>query len=99
VFDPEALDGEGAFVVKYPLPYVEHATLSPEALEVRIQARAMFHFSHTMEAQLGGLTRAGFVLTGFYEDRRPESDGNPIRQFMPSYYVVRAQKLAVPHQA
>jgi hypothetical protein len=47
----------------------------------------------------GGLMQAGFVLTGFYEDRRPESDGNPIRQFMPSYYVVRAQKLAVALQA
>jgi SAM-dependent methyltransferase len=99
VFDPVALDNEGTFVVTYPLPYVEHATLSPEALAERIQARAMFHFSHTMEAQLGGLTQAGFVLTGFYEDRRPESDGNPIRQFMPSYYVVRAQKLPLPHQA
>jgi SAM-dependent methyltransferase len=99
VFDPVALDSEGAFVVKYPLPYVEHATLSPEALEARIRARAMFHFSHSMEAQLGGLTQAGFVLTGFYEDRRLEADGNPIRQFMPSYYVVRAQKLAVPLQA
>ncbi len=99
VFDHAALDTEGAFVVKYSLPYVEHATLSPEELAARIQARAMFHFSHTMEAQLGGLTQEGFVLTGFYEDRRPEADGNPIRHFMPSYYVVRAQKLAVPHQA
>jgi SAM-dependent methyltransferase len=94
VFDHVALDTEGAFVVKYPLPYVEHATLSPQELEARIRARAMFHFSHTMEAQLGGLTRTSFVLTGFYEDRRPEADGNPIRHFMPSYYVVRAQKLA-----
>jgi hypothetical protein len=59
----------------------------------------MFHFSHSMEAQLGGLTQTGFVLIGFYEDRRPEADGNPIRQFMPSYYVVRAQKLALPQQA
>lgn len=99
VFDPEALDRDGAFVVKYPLPYVEHATLSPEELEERIRAKGMFHFSHSMEAQLGGLTRAGFVLTGFYEDRRPEAEGNPIRQFMPSYYVVRAQKLATPHEA
>jgi ubiquinone/menaquinone biosynthesis C-methylase UbiE len=98
VFDPVALDSEGAFVVKYPLPYVEHATLSPQELEERIRAKAMFHFSHSMEAQLGGLTQAGFVLTGFYEDRRPEADGNPIRHFMPSYYVTRAQKQAAPPQ-
>ena len=95
VFDHEALDKDGAFVVKYALPYVEHATLDKTALEERSRNQAMFHFSHTMEAQLGGLTQAGFVITGFYEDRRTEADGNPIRHVMPSYYVARAQKVAV----
>ncbi len=90
VFDPYALDERGEFVVKYPLPYVEHETLSPDELEARIAAGSMFHFSHTMEAQLGGMLAAGFVITGFYEDRRPESDGNPIRFYQPSDYVVRA---------
>lgn len=92
IFDPVALDNEGAFVVKYALPYVEVETLSREALARHIRNKEMFHFSHTMEAQLGGLTQAGFVLTGFYEDRRPEEDGSPIRHFMPSYYVVRARR-------
>ena len=53
----------------------------------------MFHFSHTMEAQLGGLTKAGFAITGFYEDRRPEEEGNPICRYMPSYFVARASKV------
>jgi SAM-dependent methyltransferase len=98
VFDHVALDNDGTFVVAHALPYAEHATLSPEELEARIRDGAMFHFSHSMEAQLGGLTRAGFVLTGFYEDRRPEADGNPIRHYMPSFYVVRAEKLAARHK-
>jgi ubiquinone/menaquinone biosynthesis C-methylase UbiE len=93
VFDPVAIDDEGAFVVKYPLPYVEYETLSQEELEQRIRNKEMFHFSHTMEALLGGLTKAGFAITGFYEDRRSEEDGNPIRHFMPTYYVVRALKV------
>jgi SAM-dependent methyltransferase len=92
IFDPVTLDNEGALVVKYPLPYAEHETLSPEALEQRLHNQDMFHFSHTMEAQLGGPTKAGFFITGFYEDRRPEEDGNPIRNYMPSYSVARAQK-------
>ena len=92
VFDYEALDDEGAFVVKYPLPYVEYETLSQEALKQRVRDKEMFHFSHSMEAQLGGLTKAGFCITGFYEDRRPDEDGNPIRHYMPSYYVVRGQR-------
>jgi SAM-dependent methyltransferase len=93
IFDPDALDNEGIFVVKYPLPYVEYETLSPEALEERIRNKEMFHFSHSMEAQLGVLIEAGFVITGFYEDRRSEEDGNPIRHFMPSGYMARARKL------
>jgi SAM-dependent methyltransferase len=96
IFDPVALDREGAFVVRYPLPYIEYETLSQEELEQRIRNKEMFHFSHTMEAQLGGLMQAGFVMTGFYEDRRPEEDGNPIRHYIPSYYVVRAQKTGSP---
>jgi len=93
IFDEDALDNEGKFVVKNCLPYREHETLSQEELEKRIQQGAMFHFSHSMEAQLGGLIQAGFVLTGFYEDRRSEADGNPIRHYMPSTFVARAQKV------
>lgn len=93
VFDADKLDDEGTFVVRYPLPYVEHKTLSKEVLEQRLRDKDMFHFSHTVEAHLGGLTGAGFAITGFYEDRRSEEDGNPICHFMPSSFVVRAQKL------
>lgn len=92
VFDHVALDEEEAFVVKYSLPYVEHETLSQAELAARIARQEMFHFSHSMETQIGGLLRAGFVMTDFYEDRRPESDGNPIRHVMPSYYVARLRK-------
>lgn len=92
IFDEDALDNEGAFVVKYSLPYAEYETLSQPALEKRIREKKMFHFSHTMESQLGGLIKAGFAITGFYEDRRPVEDGNPICNYMPSYYVARAQK-------
>jgi len=37
--------------------------------------------------------KAGFIMTAFYEDRRPEESNNPIRHFMPSYYVARLQKI------
>lgn len=90
IFDADALDERNEFVVRYPLPYVEHQTLDETEIAERVRRNEMFHFSHTMEAQLGGLLSAGFVITGFYEDRRSEADGNPIRHFMPSVFVVRA---------
>lgn len=36
IFDDAALDEQGVFVVMYHLPYVEHETLSREALEQRL---------------------------------------------------------------
>ena len=41
-----------------------------------------------MEAQIGGLNQAGFAITGFYEDRRPEGDGQ-------SHSALYAQLLCV----
>lgn len=92
IFDVDALDNEGHLIVKHPLPYREHETLTPPAIAQRIQDQEMFHFSHTMESQLGGLIQAGFAITGFYEDRRPEADGNPIHHYLPSYFIARARK-------
>lgn len=91
VFDPDALD-EGRFEVRFPLPYVEADTMSDEVREQRLRDDQFFHFSHTMENQLGQLTETGFAITGFYEDRRPDWDGNPIRHKLPSYFIVRAER-------
>jgi SAM-dependent methyltransferase len=93
VFDPDSLDQDGIFVVKYPLPYVEHETMIESEVAERVRSKGMFHFSHTMESQLGGILHSGFVITDFYEDRRPEWDQNPISDFMPSLYVVRAERI------
>lgn len=91
VFDADALD-EGRIEVRFSLPYVEVDTLSDEEREQGLRDGRFFHFSHTMEAQLGQLTEVGFAVTGFYEDRRPDWDGNPLRHYLPSYYVVRAER-------
>ncbi|HYI58318.1 MAG TPA: class I SAM-dependent methyltransferase [Microlunatus sp.] len=92
VFDPDILDDTGQFVMRNRLPWAEADALTPEQRRQRILDGEMLHFSHSMEAQLGGLCVAGFVLTGFYEDRRSEADGNPIRLYMPSGFVVRARR-------
>jgi SAM-dependent methyltransferase len=91
-FDADALDQRGEFIMRHPLPYIEHDTLSPAEAAARRAAGEMFHFSHTMQAQLGGILGAGFIITGFFEDRRLESDGNPISRYLPSCFVVRAER-------
>ena len=48
-----------------------------------------FQFSHSLEEQIGGQLRAGFRLTGLYEDR--EGCGI-LRDYAPQYIATRAVK-------
>lgn len=49
-------------------------------------------FSHTLEAQIGGQIAAGFAITGFYEDRFPEADADPLDDYLPAFIATRALK-------
>ena len=46
-------------------------------------------FSHTMEEQIGGQLKAGFVLTGLYEDRDRKG---ALSEYFPQYIATRAIK-------
>jgi hypothetical protein len=49
------------------------------------------HFSHSLEKQIGGQLKAGFILTDIYEDRNREGCG-VLREFAPQYIATRAVK-------
>jgi hypothetical protein len=49
-------------------------------------------FSHTLDDQIGGQLAAGFVITGFYEDRTPPSKEEPLTAYMPNCMATRAIK-------
>jgi len=51
-----------------------------------------FQFSHTMEEQVGGQLKAGFLLTGLYEDRDPPGEMEQISDHIPIYAATRAVK-------
>ena len=44
------------------------------------------------EDQIGGQIDAGFVVTGFYEDRYPEKENDPLSKVMPRFIATRATK-------
>lgn len=46
-------------------------------------------FSHTMEEQIGGQLKAGFILTDLYEDR---SQQGALREYFPQFIATRAVK-------
>lgn len=89
MFDEKA-EARGKLKVKYTIPYSDLTSLSRKELDKRIKARDTIEFSHTLDAQLGGLCRAGFSITGFYSDAsRLELTDSYIHD---CYLAVRARK-------
>ncbi len=89
VLDPD-LEAKGIFQIKYSTPYSDLA-LTEEERRRYTDAGEALAFGHTLEDQIGGQIDAGFVITGFYEDRwTPER--NPISAMMPCYAATRALK-------
>lgn len=89
IFDAEALDSRGEFIVRHRIPYSDLADLAPEERERAFGADAPLEYSHTMAEQIGGQMTAGFVLTAFAELPHHAS---PTARFMPGYFATRALK-------
>lgn len=89
LFDHDKVDSEGIFEVKYTLPYSDLGSASPEYLEFLQTNGWPMEFSHSLDDQIGGQLKAGFIITGFYEDRDPRTN---IFELMPVYCATRAIK-------
>lgn len=68
LFDHDEVASTGQLVVRYSLPYSDEGSLPANRLEAKIAAGQSLEFSHSLTAQIGGQTDAGFVITGLYED-------------------------------
>ncbi len=92
LFDLELEEQAGILQVKYALPYADVLHLSEAQKRQYLEDGWPFEFSHTLEDQIGGQLAAGFLLTGFYEDRDPESEGGALSRYMDIYIATRAVK-------
>src|ERR687894_546036 len=90
IFDLELADETGELRVKYELPYAAPTSLDEESLRAQIERGEPLEFSHTLEDQIGGQIDAGFVISGFYEDRHGDDD--PLAAYMPTLIATRATK-------
>ena len=93
IFDDDLMTG-GELQVKYPLPYSDLEILSDEEKQRYNDEGNTFEFSHSLEDQIGGQIEAGFIITGFYEDRDRdiEKPENILSKYMPIYIATRAIK-------
>ena len=92
ILDAEAQD-RGEMIVRHPLPYSDLDDLPTDELDRMLERDHVVEFSHSLDAQIGGQLRAGFVLTGMFEDR----DYGPVTarsRFMPTLFATRAAKLS-----
>jgi SAM-dependent methyltransferase len=92
IFDARAQE-RGELVVRFPLPYADLVDLPPDELQLTIERDHTVEFSHTLEDQIGGQLRAGFVLTHFYEDTDSQSAASPRSQYFPTSIATRALKI------
>ena len=91
IFDVDALDNRGEFVVRHSLPYADLTHLSQEERERVFGVDAPVEYSHTMADQIGGQLAAGFVITHFVEAPHQSSITS---KYMPGYFATRAVKLS-----
>ena len=88
IFDAFRAD-EGELVVRHSLPYSDIADLTEAERARLIEDEQPFEWSHTLEELIGGQIEAGFVITGFYEDRWA---GNPLDALMNTFFATLARK-------
>lgn len=87
-FDQQLAES-GVLQVKYALPYSDLTSLSEAERQQYTDEGDALEFGHTLDAQIGGQLAAGFLLAGFYEDRR---SGVSLARYMPTHLATRALK-------
>jgi len=75
-------------VISGKLPY--NPLKNPEQMKHSLDEDDSIQFSHTLEDQIGGQLKAGFIITDVYEDF--DNDPDAIADGIPSYWASRAVK-------
>ncbi len=91
LFDDREMD-RGNLVVRYKIPYSDLESLTPEQRKYYIDADEPLCFGHTLADQIGGQLEVGFVLAGFYEDRREETSDQILSKYIDPYVATLAIK-------
>lgn len=92
LFDQELIEREGILQVKYSIPYSDVISLTKEKLEIYVKELYPLEYSHTLDDQIGGQITAGFVITGFFEDRSSPDEGDLLSEFTPIFIATKAVK-------
>lgn len=89
--DPAA-EEKGIVQMKYKIPYSDVTSLTAEEQRRYTDKGEPLNFGHTLEDQIGGQIKAGFNLTGFYEDAWGQEHGL-VHKYLNCYIATRAVKM------
>ncbi len=87
IFDLKSLN-RGEFVVRHTIPYSDLTSISEEEL-MELSSDDGVVFGHTLHDQIQGQIDAGFLITGFYEDK----GGTALDKYIDSAIATKAIKL------
>lgn len=89
IFDLESYN-QGELKVRHSIPYSDLTSLDEdERNRLIIDQNEPICFGHTLEDQIGGQIDAGFIITGFYEDK----SGGLLDQYISTSMATRAKKI------
>jgi len=89
LFDFDKLD-RGELVVAHSLPYSDMKDMTPGERNKWETEGIPFEWSHSLDEQIGGQLKAGFVLTDLFEDIDP---GSVLGKTIPTFMATRAVRL------
>jgi SAM-dependent methyltransferase len=91
LFDEDDVGSEHELTVRHRIPYSDADGLSAEEYREYQRDGLPLEFGHTLEDQIGGQLRAGFVLLDLYEDSH-HLDDVAISHHIPTFMATRALK-------
>ena len=78
---------QGKLVVRHTIPHADALALSQEEIEQFQREGEPLEYGHTLEDQIGGQLKAGFMLKDFFEDKNPDYK---IDEYLPTFQATRA---------
>ncbi len=90
IFDFDEWDRNTNLIVRYKVPYSDVKQLSAKQLKARVNKCLPLEYGHTLEQQINGQLKVGFILTSMYED---SANGDMLDNHINTFIATKAVKL------
>ena len=92
IFD-ERLREQGELKVRHRIPYSDLTSISDQEFSGYASKEYPASFGHSLDDQIGGQIKAGFALTGFYEDDWGSDSEEILSEYIKAFVATKATKL------